>query len=490
MKINCDWKIKILTPVHIGGAQEKHWQEGLDFIIKDRKVYFLNQEKMINHWGIDRYSDFLASGKIKELIKNIKIEDFSDRVEPISGKTEEIRQHIKNAASGKPIIPGSSLKGALRSVIFKYLIDQSHHSINGKNAESKIFGKISEDFMRFIQVGDVEFERTEILNTKILSLNERKNLGWKNRRKGSEANLNEKYFTTGYECIAPNQYTTAKIKFDLEGYRRAENIVHTPKGLENLFSAQFEETLFNIINEHSRSYFKKELGYFDRYVQFGSDAEYIEQAKADIVSLKNDLFAKQRASLRVAAGSGFHSITGDWQFKDHLIDKIGDRNRGMRNGKESAKTRKLSFQHSKEKKRYSFSPMGYIQFLTEEDYNENIAPAVEARKSRILEEKRRAAEEERKKQEEEKRKAEEAKKPKMTPKEKIKKDFKYVDIEVLEWKFRNLKVKPYVEGFQETIYKLKLPNPVEKGTILKLKMKLIAKGKKLQHEGRPIPKER
>ena len=205
MKINCDWKIKILTPVHIGGAQEKHWQDGLDFIIKDRKVYFLNQEKMINHWGIDRYSDFLASGKIKELIKNIKIKDFSDRVEPISGKTEEIRQHIKNAASGKPIIPGSSLKGALRSVIFKYLIDQSHHSIKGKNAESKIFGKISEDFMRFIQVGDVEFERTEILNTKILSLNERKNLGWKNRRKGSEANLNEKYFTTGYECIAPNQ---------------------------------------------------------------------------------------------------------------------------------------------------------------------------------------------------------------------------------------------------------------------------------------------
>lgn len=489
MKINCDWKIKILTPVHIGGAQEKHWQEGLDFVIKEQKVYFLNQEKMINHWDVDPYSNALASGKLKELTKKINIADFSDRVEMISGKTREIRQHIKNAATGNPIIPGSSLKGALRSIIFNFLLDQSPNALSGNRIEQTIFGKISKDFMRFIQVGDVEFKKTEILNTKTLSLSGTNSFVWKNKRNGGENSLDSKRFASGYECISPGQYATGKIKFDLEGYRRAKKFVHNPEGLEKLFSEQFEENLFNIINEHSRTYFEKELAYFNQYAQAGCDAEHIEQVKADIGSLKDDLFIERRAPFRIAAGSGFHSITGDWQLKDHLVDDISFKgNRGMRNRKNSAKTRKLTFQYSKEIKSYTFSPMGYIQFLTEDDFEKNIKPELEAKKQKILEEKRKAAEEKKKREEEAKRKAEEAKKPKLTPKEKLKKNAEYVDIEVLKWKFGKLTVKPYVEGFETTKYTFTLPNSKEVGTIMRLKMKLIAKGKKLRHEGRPIQK--
>ena len=40
--------IKTLTPVHVGGSAEKNYSEGIDYIAKNGKVYFLDEKKIIN----------------------------------------------------------------------------------------------------------------------------------------------------------------------------------------------------------------------------------------------------------------------------------------------------------------------------------------------------------------------------------------------------------------------------------------------------------
>ncbi len=363
-KIICNWLIEIITPVHIGTAQEKHWQNNLDFVIKNNKVYFLDEAKIIKKYGIDKYSEALAKGKVTNLpnLTN-NLNGFANRVEVITGYTGEIKQHIKNSLTNKPIIPGSSLKGAIRSVILSYLVKENPRIYISKSKDIvKIFGGISKDFMRYIEVADVEFDKTEIFNSKIYNLvNDGRGFKsvWKNGfRDGNDKRFNQNSFTTGYECISPRQKAKARIVFNIKAYNTAkkENKVHRITGLDDLLNENFEDKLLNIVKEHNDSYLDKELKFFSKYNQ----AQYGEDVCDDFKYYADEM--KEKTGLRLAAGSGFHSITGDWQFESHDIDFIfynRGRSRGKYQHKNSAKSRKLVFEKDDEGN-YYFYPMGFV----------------------------------------------------------------------------------------------------------------------------------
>ena len=90
--------LRIVTPVHIGGAQEKHWQKGLDFIAKDGKVYLLDERKLVAHFGIEKYCTALATNTLTQLCSSININDYSKKViHEISGEIgTDIKTNIKN----------------------------------------------------------------------------------------------------------------------------------------------------------------------------------------------------------------------------------------------------------------------------------------------------------------------------------------------------------------------------------------------------------
>ena len=116
-------EIRVLTPLHIGAGAEKDWMEGADFIQKDEKIYKLNHKKLEKKIDVDTLSSFLIKKDSKGLSNKISgdIEKVSDQIfiNPVSS-TNDIKAFIKNGLSNKPIIPGSSVKGAIRSVLFKY----------------------------------------------------------------------------------------------------------------------------------------------------------------------------------------------------------------------------------------------------------------------------------------------------------------------------------------------------------------------------------
>jgi len=110
-------KLEILTPVHVGSGDK---YLATDFVIKRDRVVFVDSMKFfeeVEKKGLDPLdvANELGEGK--------RIDDFVDpakikiREVPFYGRTSrnEILAHIKS--QGKPYIPGSSIKGAIRTAI-------------------------------------------------------------------------------------------------------------------------------------------------------------------------------------------------------------------------------------------------------------------------------------------------------------------------------------------------------------------------------------
>ncbi len=360
-KISFEWQVKVVTPVHIGVAQEKFLREGIDFIVKHNKIYVLDQRKLIDKYGVNNYTAYVMNGKLKDKISN-DLDHLNLRVESFAGSTQELRPTIKNTLSGKPYIPGTSMKGAIRSALV-------HHASKDTTnfSPGNLFGRIEEDIMKFIKVSDVEFESTKIYNSKIYNLKE-DNQGfysvWKKNLGGKDANsetFDDRNFTTGYECVTLDQKSICRIQFDhnLFQINKQKNNIRIDSGLQEIFTDSIEDKLFNLLYSYGNEFREKEFVFFNTY----QDADFTKDLKDDISKINSGL-SSSGSSLRVGLGSGFHSVTGDWSCKDHLIDQIykndRGRTRGKRNRKNSAKSRKLLFHYPNADDNPFFYPMGYI----------------------------------------------------------------------------------------------------------------------------------
>lgn len=335
-----DIEIEILTPLSIGAGNEKDWIKGVDFIVDGSKLYKLNLRKIVGS-GIDikKISSFLVvqneKGIINYITKN-KLQEVSDKVFLYPNSVDpsnEIKTFVKNQFTGKPILPGSSLKGAIRSVLFKFLKDKLE-----KN-EKDVFGdtKNGNEFMRFIKISDTEFDDTILVNTLIFNLHKLNNKwmgGWKHKG-GRNSHTDDKYkpneFNTLYESIKPGQKESSQIMMSPELFRMIKEHSKKEKKLSVLNNDL--TYLFGIINNHTRTYLNKEKSFFEKYNQ----AERTDDIINSIETLLNKIPADNNyCILKMSAGSGFHSITGDWQYDDY-IEPVEVEN----NGKCKYKSRKI-----------------------------------------------------------------------------------------------------------------------------------------------------
>lgn len=352
-------EIEVISPVCIGAGADKDWKKNLDFIVQKGKVYKLNLRKMLRpDSGIapDKLSSFLQNKDEKGIwgLLESKINDVSEAVFDVSTLPENgIKCCVKNELFGKPIIPGSSLKGAIRSILFKELKDK------GKNEEKEVFGDSNEgsEFMRFIKISDVEFDKTGLVNTKIFNLRSlggtRLGGGWKHNSHETGENFKPNGFNTFYEALMPGEKACGSLMlsenlFDLFGEKKQVKGGDKRKIL-NI------DNLFTLINHHTAEYLKKEQDFFEKYCI--DKTEEICEALYDIRNQIEQLPASS-CILKMAVGSGFHAITGDWMFDDFSIDEIksnGKQSRGCFQGKDSAKSRKVAIWKDR------FSLMGFIK---------------------------------------------------------------------------------------------------------------------------------
>ncbi len=392
MTMEYKFRLDILSPVHIGVDNTKFWNNGLDYVVKDGKVYLLDTWKILRKGGIDlnHLSAALANGDMNYLKNRINdLKQYSKYIFnlPVPGLNQprEIRPLIKSPLTGTPIIPGSSLKGAISSAILSHIMGYADnpldrnilsHLAQGHNFHAEMdrfFGKPDKGsaFMRFIQVSDITFDNTSLINTKIYNLkNNHGQLsgGWKISG-GQNSRTDDRYsdngFNTVYESLMPGQQAFGRLEinerlFNNGQYQKEFHLPSSTK-IKNLLTMSGENGLFAVINSFTNEYIYKEKDFFDQYR--GEHSQEISDRLYNIgCMIPEDSDDNSSCVLRMAAGSGFHSVTGDWMFEDHYIERIDNirgRSRGMKNGMKSAKSRKIAVWESNGHR--TFAPMGFIK---------------------------------------------------------------------------------------------------------------------------------
>lgn len=366
--------VEVVTPVHIGMAQEKNYVRGLDYVLelegRDATLSFLNTNEILKSLqsrpeDLQGYSLRLATGRSADIenylrTKKLLTDRTIRRSSRVQGHPDEIRRFYSNGM-GQFTLPGSSIKGAIRSILLHKLKD-----IRGLQvAEKDLFGEITDNLMRYIQVGDVVMSDNSIkvYSTKVFSADgnpiDNSNRGaWKHRggKGGHREDFSETGFTFHYEALMAKSVGSLRINIGdtLPTTLRQRALKNTPN-FDQLVNGK---GLVDLIRSHTEQYLKKEQAYYNLFPNNDlNDLTKIKDRLDNLISRNNSIDDRNSCLLRVGAGVGFHSITGDWQLRsrDHFSDW---------NGREYAimnKTRKFIFTFSEKYQNYIFYPMGFIK---------------------------------------------------------------------------------------------------------------------------------
>ena len=322
-------KIETLTAVHIGSGETL--QYGTDFvpgktedgdvlsIIEPRKVLDLIGVDNVQQWvkAIERKEP--TSQVVKRYVPNAKLEDYSNRIIlewSDVRDTDTLKEQIHNG-QGRPYIPGSSIKGAIRTSILASLadtiqskenkIDKSGKDFKGffkqkadaKRIESELFGATpNNDIFRFLQVGDAYFGELREVAIRMVNINERERHSFWDTSKPQLI-----------EAISPEDDSEFQLKLNISGYNYSRGKVNQ---LPSCMSSEAE--LFRTINTHTQKLLCEELEYWEeREDKDESDKVtiYLEKVN-DILSIARACKDGKECILRIGHGSGWCFITGAW----------------------------------------------------------------------------------------------------------------------------------------------------------------------------------
>ncbi|MCF0186786.1 MAG: type III-A CRISPR-associated RAMP protein Csm5 [Bacteroidaceae bacterium] len=326
-------KIETITSVHIGSGETLMYgndfvygkdSEGYDVvsIIDPAKVMRLIGEENVHAWVAAIENKKSTKDVVKRFSPNSKIEDYSKRILTSCAsikETDTLKEFIHDGF-GKPYIPGSSIKGAIRTAILASLAKDSEQPItddrdrvNAQPTESYYFGKNpNDDVFRFLQVGDAYFGDNYEGVIKMVNLNER---------------LRREFWDTSkpqlVEVLLEGDCATFNLSINDIMIKFTEGKVHAvPECFSDIHA------LFKTINSHTKDLLNGEIKYWnERKDNDTSDktTDYITQIK-DVLKKANSCNEGKSCVLRIGHGSGWRFITGAWtecreDFRETIVPK-------------------------------------------------------------------------------------------------------------------------------------------------------------------------
>ncbi len=370
--VNQKYKVKatVVSPLSIGQGAENDWVKGDDYIERDGWLFHLNLKKMVAAGiSIDRLSDLFADGKVSEIADFLgdRLEKVCDFKKQIPAQSDNpVKTFYFNPFTGKYSLAGSSLKGAIRSALFHsfsmkddvYELKERKNKIN-----SSVFGLTRDgtDFMRFIRVGDFDFDATELVNTKTFNLQKPESSwvgGWKHSFHSTNVHFAETGFNTLYECLMPEAVSEGVILISplLFHFIRKEQSYESQKKdlMDGRDGGNPAMRLFRIINSATKDYLTREIKFFSTYDQAEKSDRILSSLRRylDVVSAIPEKNPTE-CLIKMSAGSGFHSITGNWQFPDFTRTDVYTF--GPNEGKQRYKSRKIACLGEQ------LTPMGFLK---------------------------------------------------------------------------------------------------------------------------------
>jgi CRISPR/Cas system CSM-associated protein Csm5 (group 7 of RAMP superfamily) len=481
MSINTSYQLhlKIITPIHVGGQQEKNLQRGIDYLQVDKRFYLVNKATVFNPESSihpDELADALARGDEHHLARLFQ-KDKARYLIPLNGtpgSTGEIKAFIKDGAYGKAYIPGSSIKGAMRSAV-------AHYFCNGfarKNPDQTFIKKFDESLFRLIKVCDNPVGETRLYRSKVISLvnvGGRNLVNWKETRNRNVRSFKTEGFDTSFESpmtgTVLNGFNLLMASHLLKIFpgrinlsAEAEELLSTPDPINGLFMA---------INFATSNHLKRELSFFKKYKD-GDKVSLIIKGIENLLNLIDRSDKPTNALLRFGSGSGFHSISGDWQYEDHIAENWENPNWGdprqdmdykkyginprLSQGKLKFKSRRIVFNDNASE----FYLMGYI-LLSREAFKDQEPRSLSETENKLVIEK-----------EVVESKPVEAYKPVMHAADALKNQA-VVDAKVVGQQGIQMLVSPFIQGYEQKSFSVRYPGGLDEGTIIRVKVNFIRK---------------
>lgn len=332
-------KLTTLTPVHVGSGEKL--LRNFDFIVQNGKVGFLDLKKVMDKIGYDRLPQLTAAIEKKEVkaflksaLPNASLEEVCSRVVKTSGhitqNTSELKTQFRTALEGT-CIPGSSLKGSMRTAMVSYLTDSDRKSpaqqsellrdvnwtdskrVNFNRLDSKLFGDTANaKSTRFLTVGDIQFSDKDAEVQELSYINQLGNGEWEYENRKLQL----------VECVRKGATASFQLKLSLDlaaKYNQKRKELVSLNAEDRTMAALKDLSFFNSDEEG----FLQNLNNYTRKL-LSWDVQKLKDlnAEPDLIAALNDVLAiveacqKGEAVLRVGGHNGWHFMTGRWMMYD------------------------------------------------------------------------------------------------------------------------------------------------------------------------------
>ena len=320
-------QIETLTPIHVGSGVKL--QPNIEFLVFGNEIAVIDDEKVLSIIGEENIAQWIGIIQKKESLlpylqkrkPNLKAEDIALRIIHNKEKHKvgnEIHSQIHNGF-GLPYLPGSSIKGAIRTAVFANIARKAENKAtvkaeigkNDKFLQKKLIGNDpNTDPFRFLQPGDAHFEKTEFLELKIANVT---NYGWEFKIRG-------KATSQFVECIPAKAVSEIRLKFQDDVLRNVsfgvaeamkDKLKATSVLSKNLLN---QKQLFKDINAHTLKVLDLEI---DELETVFDDNDILYDYQENMAWIRRQIKDLQGSEteciLRLGFGTGYHSITGGWK---------------------------------------------------------------------------------------------------------------------------------------------------------------------------------
>ena len=360
--------LEILTPVQTGTGGNLVQQ--IDYIDQGGQVFVVDQARTFAA---------LASGDqtLDAVLSGARLDDLVSLAGPRHGQIlpslhgargvpREFRAQLKDAFL-RPYLPGTALKGAIRTALFaallrqyppdayQHLLPTASTRMAAKKLSDRAFGASpNQDRLRALHVGDALFQPDDLRLADILWLNltgraEPYQARWRNMATRTSVHRWQDAPGLYAEMLAPG--TLAPVTLQWDGFLLSDPAwsgdVADPAILPRTF-ADLRDTL----NAQARHRLTREIDFYRTYRQDGP----LQQCQGLLALLEREPDA---AYLQLAWGSGWRGMTGDW-----LAEEDRERMRGLyremrgRDGMPFPKTRRLAVWNHQ-----PCLPLGWLRLL-------------------------------------------------------------------------------------------------------------------------------
>jgi CRISPR/Cas system CSM-associated protein Csm5 (group 7 of RAMP superfamily) len=363
--------LEVLTPTQSGSGEELF--KDLDYIERKDAAFIVDQQQTFNlvASGDVALDNLLAStSKLSDLV-NAAGQDFGYRLPWLGNGSnkapEKFREQLKDAMN-RPYLPGSAIKGAIRTALIAEWLrqDMPRHEIapkipdllpkrdrrgnapRAKDADTNLIEALTgkdakQDIFRSFKVKDTLFANTDLRLADIRWLNENR---WRSMSKRKSFDNWNDADGIAAEVLQPNSLGLLMLQWD--SFLLSDTNWQQLGTISSIIPKNFDD-LKQQLNQHAKYRLQREI---DFYKQQSKPAP--EQECQRILRLLES--ESEAAYLQMSWGSGWRGMTGDWA-SDQQVKSFRELFGLGKIGRDFPKTRRLVV--SGEPK----LPLGWIRLL-------------------------------------------------------------------------------------------------------------------------------